>query len=665
MSLIRNSALRLLVGATLFTLSADVVSAQDPQQLLNQGMSAYRQGNYETARENFREIVALSPDNAAALQMLHTSEDALLELLIAGGEFEAFAREILAAAREGGREMIRDEAAIAAAAEGCFSDDYAKRAEAIFALSQNHGPFGAIPLVVALGDANESTRLAAVYALSRMGSNAMLPVLAASHSTNTEVRLGALHVMHALGDDRCNARLMDMAENDGNGSVQALASSILGDTAGDAAGLNYLQGTYYYQHLLGSGLSTTENYGVLWTIDGRNLEAYDVPQELVELELARHHVLRAVELGSVGDSSLLASIYASEVAVLKGLNAGGAGLESQEAAMNNALLTISQDYIGKALYTEIGTGNVGAAEVLIEALSGPGGQERDGLIQALHAKVPSLRYAAAIALAMQGEYEEPIISELCAAVSLDAYRIVHIIDADDLRASRLADDLASIGIDSFRAADGAAGLVNMHQSLNVDAFVIADPLPDLFASRVLTSLRNDPRFAETPVFVYANGSNDDLEANVVEAVDSSMLVGSFLELDAERARYGAMAARAAKALAHAAHAGHGAGALDALRGALGRGDDIAVPAAYGLGFLGDSAAAPALVGVVGDTNRSSKVRATAANALSTLYSRCGVTVDAGVFQSAMMEGDAALSEACARAIGVMSAGHLSAGVAVQ
>lgn len=187
MSLIRTSALRLLVGASLFTFSVNLASAQDAQTLLDQGMAAYHQGNYGEAKNKFREIVASNPANAEALQMLHNSEDALLELLVAGGEFEAFAREILASARTEGRETMRDEAAAAAAAEGCFSDNYADRAQAIFALSQNFGPFGAPPLVHALGDANESKRLAAVYALSRMGSNAMLPVLACRTRTPSAV----------------------------------------------------------------------------------------------------------------------------------------------------------------------------------------------------------------------------------------------------------------------------------------------------------------------------------------------------------------------------------------------------------------------------------------------------------------------------------------------
>ena len=665
MSQIRTSALRLLVGASLFTFSANLVTAQDAQQLLDQGMSAYHQGDYEAARSKFREIVASNPANADALQMLHNSEDALLELLVAGGEFETFAREVLAAARVEGRDKIRDESAAAAAAEDCFSDSYAKRAQAIFALSQNYGPFGAVPLVAALGDASESKRLAAIYALSRMGSNVLLPVLAASHSTNTEVRLGTLHVLHALSlaDARCAARIADMAANDADGSVQAMASSI--STAnGGVAGALANQGLAYFYHDLKLGLSPVENYGVLWTIDGRNLQAYDLPQEVVELEMAKHYLLRAMELGSASGADL-ALVYASQIAVLHGLVQGGADLNAQLTAQSNALLTINHEDVNRALHMGVDGGHIAASEVLIHTLDGAGGKEWSGFQAALASPVPSVSHSAAIALAHQGDYSDVVISNLAAALSLDAQRVVHIIDQDDRRATQLAADLSAMGIDVVRAKDGANGLVNMNLGINVDAFVLANPLSDLYTSRVISTLRLDPRFGATPVFVYANENNGDLDANVVESLDAGGVQDSFMDLDAERERYITIATDAAKTLAHAAHKGQAGAAVAAMSAALSRADSIATYAAYGLGFAGDGSAAPALANLVADTSRDSGVRAAAANALANLYARSGAAVDASIFQSAMMEGDAALAEACARAIGVMAGGHLSAGVSVQ
>jgi len=659
MSLIRTSVLHLLIGATLFTVSATSANAQSSQQLLDQGMAAYHQGNYEAATAKFREIVASNPSNADALQMLHQSEDALLELLIEGGEFEAFAREILASARTEGREAVRDLDAAATAAEGCFSDSYSDRANAIFALSQNFGPFGAVPLVSAMGDSNQSRRLAAIYALSRMGSNMVLPVLAATHSTNTEVRLSSLHVLNALGDARTMARVVDMAANDVDGSVQALASSIM---SGDAASMLLEQGSHYFHHDMVRGLAPTENYGVLWTIDGRTLSPYDVPQNVVEMELAKYSLLRAKELGAMGAEWRLAMVYASEVAVLAG---NGEDLAEQRTAQNNALLTLGHGAIDEALTHAVQSDRAATAEVLIAALDGAGGKAWNGLQEALHSPIPSVSHSAAIALAHQGDYSPAVTSNLAAALSLDAQRAVHIIDGNADRASALADALMMAGVDVTVAADGASGLVNMHLGLNVDAFVIADPLSDLYAGRVVKSLRMDARFGSTPVYVLGNEGTGEMDANVVDSIDAATIIGSFTELDAQRERYIAMATAAAKALAHAAHDGSVGAATSAMIGALGRADSIAKYAAIGLGFSADASAAPALLAVVSNTSRSSEVRSAAASALANLYARSGVAVDTAALQSAMTEGDAALSEACARAIGVMGGGHLSAGVSVQ
>ncbi|MDA0668173.1 MAG: hypothetical protein O3A95_04715 [Planctomycetota bacterium] len=659
MSLIRTSALRLLVGATLFTVSATSANAQTSQELLDQGMAAYHQGNYEAATAKFREIVASNPSNGDALQMLHQSEDALLELLIEGGEFEAFAREILASARSEGREAMRDLDAAATAAEGCFSDSYSDRANAIFALSQNFGPFGAVPLVSAMGDSNESRRLAAIYALSRMGSNMVLPVLAATHSTNTEVRLSSLHVLNALGDPRAMARIADMAANDADGSVQALASSI---ASGDAAQMLLEQGSHYFHHDMVRGLAPTENYGVLWTIDGRSLNPYDVPQNVVEIELAKHSLLRAMELGAMGAEWRLGMIYATEVALLQG---HGEDLAEQMTAQNNALLTLSHSSLDEALTHAVRDHRAAAAEVLIAALDGAGGKAWNSLHEALQSPIPSISHSAAIALAHQGEYGADVTSNLAAALGLDAQRTVHIIDGNADRAGALADALMMAGVDVTVASDGASGLVNMHLGLNVDAFVIADPLPDLYAGRVVKSLRMDNRFGSTPVFVLGNDGTGDMDAEVVDSVDAATVMGSFADLDAQRERYVAMATAAAKALAHAAHDGQVGSATSAMIGALGRADGIAKYAAHGIGFSGDGSAAPALLAVVSNTGRSSEVRSAAAAALGNLFARSGVAVDTAALQSAMTEGDAALSAACARAIGVMGGGHLSAGVSVQ
>jgi len=662
MSLIRTTALRLsttIVGAVFILAFASPVQAQ--QDLLDEGMTAYRQGNYEGALEKFRAVVSADPSQADAMAMLQNSEDALLELLVAGGEFETFAREILVAAREGGAEAMRDLDAAAAAAEGCFADDFRTRQEAIFALGQKFGPYAAVPLVHALGDASESKRLNAIYALSHTGAAVFVPVLTATVSSNTEVRLGALHVLNALNDARANARIADMATNDADGSVRALASNILGGAVPDPAHALAAQAAAYYHHDGHLGLSPAENYGVLWSIDGRQLNPYDVPAALVELEFGKFHLLRALDLGADIESDL-ALTYASEVAILEGL---GEDLAEQADAQRNAMLTLNHGSLNGALERSLAANDGATSLVLVKALDGAGSQEWSGLRSALQNDIPGVSHAAALALAHNGVIDSAIVDNLAQAVSLQARRVVHIIDGERARAEALAASLHEQGIDTMIAADGAHGLVNMHLAANVDAFVVANPLPDLYASRFVKTLRADSRFGATPVFVVGGGDLGDIDAEVVDLADAATVIAAFGDLDQARAAYLEVAADAAQALGYICWSGAGSGAMEALMAAVNREDEVAIPALRGLGFLADASAAASMAGVVGDTGRSSEARTAAAKGLADLFSRSGASMDAAVFQSAMTEGDAKLAEACARAIGAMGGGHLSAAVAVQ
>jgi hypothetical protein len=635
----------LILGLAISLTSATQLSAQDDSNLFEQGMVAFHNGNFDLAQSKFRQIVSENPSNADALLLLHQSEDALLELLIAGGEFETFAREMLTAARTGGRAAMRDTDAAAKAAEACFGESYQDRAKAIFALHQNYGPFAAVPLVHALGDSDESRRLAAVYALSRMGANVVMPLMTAARSSNVEVRLGSLHALNVLNDRRASALISDMAVNDTDGSVRALASEMLQSSASASSQL-VAQAWSFFNHDA-NGMSSIENHGVMFSIDGRNLVAYDVPQALVASEWAKRMMLRASELGE-DTSAALAVIYASEVAVLNGIEGGAV----QAAAQRNALLTLSTPAINAGLEYAVNGDMVATAQQLISVLDGAGNRDWSGLYSAMASNVPMISHSAAVALSNRGQQGSSVVQNLASAVRLESRRIVHIIDGDSVRANSMRVALNDMGVSAIVSADGAAGLVNMHLAANVDAFVIADVLPDLYASRVSKNIKADPRFSDVAIHIL--GEEELTAYDVME---------SFGDLSSARQAYVDMAAAAATALLHPAHAGMADSAVGSLVGALNRDDMVAVPAAMALGYAGASSdVADALISVMADTERSSKVRVASANALSNMFARTGVAVDATYFQSAMTEGDAALSEACARTIGVMSAGHISAGV---
>ena len=114
----RKTASYLILGLVLALIPTSPATAQDATVAFNRGMAHYHNGNYEAAQVAFREVVSLAPEQVEAYALLNESQDALLELMVAGGEFESFAREILASAASTSREAVRDLDAAADETEG-------------------------------------------------------------------------------------------------------------------------------------------------------------------------------------------------------------------------------------------------------------------------------------------------------------------------------------------------------------------------------------------------------------------------------------------------------------------------------------------------------------------------------------------------------------------
>ncbi len=648
----RTPARSLLLAATLLLAPASSLLAQgqDPEVIFLEGKHAFRNGDLEGALAKFREVVQLDPSHAAAYRMLTSSNDFLAQLMAEGGEFETFALDVLAAARDADAEARRDADAAAELAQVALNGSYAERSRAIFEGRQMYGPFFAPPLVAALADTSEDVRLNAYYALSRMGVDSLLPVMAASHSTNVDVRRGCVQVLLESGDARANARLADMAAHDEDGTVRTLAAAHGG---GDAGMLHFQQGWACYAGDPVLGITELENHGVLWAVDGTELMPIDTHAALVPLELALHHFGRAAELG-VDSGAAMALAHAAEAAVLR----AAGDMEDAMEAQVVAALSLGPAALDGGLGAALKKGDVASAAVLCEMLTGPSAAGSANLQAALGADAPVLRHAAAVALALSGDSSAAVVAQLGAGMRLEAVRVVHIVDADAARAGALASALDAQGIVALVAKDGVDGMVNASRGLPADAFVIGDPLPDYYARRLAKEIRRSSRYADTPMMVIDSGETGDVDgAEVVESVDAAAVVAAFGELDAERQSYLAAAASAAEAMAYlAANAPQAAAAATGdLVAALGREDAVAIPAMTALGHAGDASAAAALIGVIADSGRSSEARTAGARGLAGVLSR-NPGAGAGAMDAlkgAMGEGDAALARACAQAMGYL------------
>ena len=216
------------------------------------------------------------------------------------------------------------------------------------------------------------------------------------------------------------------------------------------------------------------------------------------------------------------------------------------------------------------------------------------------------------------------------------------------------------GIAVIHATDGAGAFINMHRSVMVDAFILADPLPDFYARRVVSEIRNDGRFDETPIMVIGNDQTGDMDdAEVVESVTASDIIEGFGPLGSDRERYLTTASAAASALAQLAQSDPAS--LEAVAGSLtsavNREDAVAIPVMYVLGRSGNKDHAKTLLAVIGESSRSDEARVAAAKSLATLVDRTSATANEQVLESAMAEGNAELARACARVLAVGGNAH--------
>ncbi len=648
-----------IILASLLAMVPNQAFAQDgqgeAQKLFDQGMAHFHNGDPQQAIAAFRKVIELAPDEAVAYQLLNQSQDKLLQLMTAGGEFETFAMEILEAASTASRDAMRDADAAADVAEGCFADDLASRSKAIFDLGHRFGPYGAMALIDSLGDQKESRRLAAIYALGRVGSDAFHPVLAATWSSDAQIRSSALMVLAELNDPRAAARIADLASNDTDGTVRKVAAQFA--VKADAAEMLYAQGWDYLDGDPAYGMAGTENYGTFFKADGSGITGVDMARALVPCELAKRSFARSLALGNADAAIALATAYATEVGVLNAMGEDVADMANAQAA---SCLTLGTANLQAALVNAVAENKAGASMALVGMLKGTGSNE--ALQFALeNASSTELRFHAALALGSSGQANGPVVSALADAAGIDALRVVHLIDPSAERAARLASELGSQGIAVIRAEDGASGMINAHRSTLVDAFVIANPLPDLYASRVLKELRKDDRFADTPVLTFGAAGEEMDGAEYVADLTASAVTDAFGDLGVERERYLATAAAAAGLLSHLSMINPEA--VSAVAGgmtdALGREDAVAIPAAGMIGRAGSAAQAEALMGLIADGNRSVEARTAAAKGLASMASRIDVSVSADGLADFVADSEAAFAQACARAYAALSGSPLA------
>src|SRR5262245_51103321 len=181
-----SGSVRVVLALALSGFLGSSLRAQDMSAKFKEATDLYFRNKPEEALKAFQEVLNANPSNQQAFDMYReTGRQVMALMLVKGGEFETTAKRFLELATLGRKEKTDDQAVIDPLVEKVMSGNYLDQRDALYALSANHGEYGAGPFVKYLAD--DDKRVVAMDALQHMGTDAVLPLCAALGSENEAV----------------------------------------------------------------------------------------------------------------------------------------------------------------------------------------------------------------------------------------------------------------------------------------------------------------------------------------------------------------------------------------------------------------------------------------------------------------------------------------------
>ena len=633
----------LLALLTALSLSAGATSVaaapQDAADLFNEGIDLLERGDDAAALEKFTAVLASDPSNEEAYELWKsTKHEVWLQMLVKGGQYELVAKRLIDRAKIGRAETADDEGAIRELLSGVQDDDVIVRARAIRALAANHGEYAVQYMLPTLGDENASDRrVLFMQALTEMGTDVVLPLVAALGTDDAYLRRNIALTLGYIGDPRSGAALTWFAFNDEDDGVRRAAAQAAKKVGsqGDALAL-FLQLGDDYHHGRATVLRAVDYSDVVWNWGDDGLYSTAVPRYLYADELSKnsYYGALAADSGSLDARAGLARAYVSqqiEIALRGEAGQDVTGLADQVGKASIAVNATGIDALDRALAWAVRDSDTTTAIGLIRVIGDGAFAAVPGLHAALSSADAAMSGEAAVALGRIAHRSRTVaspevVSALGAAAGREIMRLGVVIDGQAARGQAITEALASNGMVVNFWDRGAMGLALLKRVPGVDVIVVSDELPDLTVDQVLHEISLDERTANTPVVMITESEDwaDRVAATITGAGETDAIEAAMSDsLDGDRARADDLAGRAAEVLAGLGLAGGNiSGAVDSLAGTLGsRGDSVTIPAMTALATVGTSDAIPALMGVLGDDGRSEAARIAAADAVAQIAAR--------------------------------------------
>lgn len=663
---------RLCIAAALGLTLTATASAQD--STFQDAVNEYLRGNYEIALDKFKEVLADNPSHEDAYRYLEKAgQEVLLLMLVKDGEYETVAQRFLEIAREARADKQNDEGAISALFDEAMNGNYMQRRDALLKLSADHGEFGAAPFVAELGNEENETRVNAIFCLTRLSGDAVLPLIAALRSEDPRTQQNAAACLGVIKDVRASAYLKQLFDTTGNETVRMAAGEAFENLTGKNPASPpsstdlHIQAAEQYFRSDDRIVRPFDTNSAVWSWDGSGVVATEVPTYLRHLKLAEQHCRAALHDAAARERLL--AVQAAELAAMQQA-AASEGEEMDSAASGGlrvALAAGGPDAMAGALRFALDEDAQATAITLIDTLArlGSGNDSvRGALSAALQSSYKSVRYHAAMALA-DGQAGADVVSTLASALNEDAIRTVLVVDNNDGTRNAMQARLKTAGYSVVTASNGAEGFMRSRSTPPKDLVVLRAGLTDVTTDAFVYD--SDFRAAASPILLVADdtdsvesmyGGKGKVAGVVAAGTDEAFLASvsdAMGDLNEEREMALEAARAAAASLAHLSSAALKPASADLVQ-ALARDDDPVVgPVLAALGRVGGKDAVTAVAAIFGDDSRSEDIRVAAANALGGIFSRLsanpGDDILAPLKEAAASADSEALRVAAGRALG--------------
>lgn len=661
-------------------------------QTLKEGIDLLERGRTEDANKKFREVLAADPssDEAYALVRAATAKQ-ILAMLTSKGDGAQVAERLLNLSRKVDADRSADPAAIAAVVSKLVTTrDLREQEAAADEIASRHGEHAVAALLPHLGSNDIDTRAAAILAIRRTGTDAVLPLAASLGSGNELQQRNTAALLGGSGDARAVPALLRASKSTGVvGAAVHDALGRLGAKGGDA--------TEAYLRLSGAFfggdpqvLKSYDTSSTVWSMKDGALTGTSVPRAIYGYELAEQAAYDALAL-SPGNSSAQAMValcgFAEQAALAnlseeakksEGVQAATKSLEGASALAN----AVGADGLLRAFTMAAHHRHSDAAMGIAGALPGVWGGRAIGadnaLVQGLAHEDRSIRYAAAIALlrinpAKEFPQSSAVASIAGQAASERAVRQVLVVDSDAKNAANVQRALNGAGFHAVACTSGLDGLAAAKATGGFDAIVVRSRLTDITTFQVLDEIGRDIRTQGMKKIVMVEGAapgdaGADFEKRSVAgyvptAVDAQGVVNGVRKVlesaegDLGRQKANALSLAACSALQWA---NGGTFALKDAEGGLldaaadGSDEAVRVAALAALGNCATANAQNALRGIVAKADNSPAVRAGAAAALGkALRGAAPAPETFAALVDAMGDADGGVRNAAGAAVGQM------------